>query len=257
MVYKIYYYNEKREKVEFKTITETEYLDIKQMMSEVLLMMSEIDYYLMLNDNAKELAEDINKGKRDENKFNDLNRKLMNLLNSFYAWVEFYQHNYKDVFNALKSNYYDTYFEYRLAYSLRKYTTHCSVCISKIVFDVLKEEEHIYIDPELLLENKDYFNSIVKNDLAELVKSNTKIELPVFLSRFVLVLEKMQKEIWDTTIITNTKIMKTILLNTQPRQDVIMDTVIESEDNSVRTRIGYILMKANDKVLMVIQPAIK
>ena len=178
MVYKIYYYNEKREKVEFKTITETEYLDIKQMMSDVQLMMSEIDYYLMLKDNAKELAEEINKGKRDENKFNDLNRKLMNLLNSFYAWVEFYQHNYKDVFNALKSNYYDTYFEYRLAYSLRKYTTH-------------------------------------------------------------------------------TKIMKTILLNTQPRQDDIMDTVIESEDNSVRTRIGYILMKANDKVLMVIQPAIK
>lgn len=255
MVYKVNYYNDKREIVEFNTISETDYLAIKHMMSDVQLMMSEIDYYLMLKDNATELAEEIYIGKRDENKFNDLNRKLMNLLNSFYAWVEFYQHNYKDLFNTLKTKYYDSYFEYRLAYSLRRYTTHCSVCISTIEYDVLKEEEHIYIKPELLLENKEYFNSIVMNDLAELFKSNSKIELSDFLSRFVLMLEKMQMELWKTTIITNINVMNTILSQTQPRQDVFMDTVIESEDKSVRIRIGYILMKANDKVSMVIQPA--
>lgn len=178
-----------------------DYIRVEDCLTEMSVLMSEIDYCLMFRQNATELMEEILYGERSHDSvFNELNRKLMNLLNSFYAWIEFHETNYKDLFSELKTKYYDDHFEYRLAYSLRKYTTHCSVCISKITYDVLREVECIQIEPKELLNNKTYLNAIVINDLQELETNGETIDLRSFLSKFLLVFEQFQGELWKQLI---------------------------------------------------------
>ena len=83
-------------------------------------------------------------------------RNLLQLLMDIYVLLEFHESNYKDLFSELKTKYYDDNFEYRLAYSLRKYTTHCSVCISRITYDVKSKIECIQIERiVIVMKNKD------------------------------------------------------------------------------------------------------
>ena len=99
-----YYWNNNR--IKYRTLTEEDYRKICNGLSKLQSIMSEIDYCLMLRDNLHEFFEaceiaEIN----DENNFNLLNRRIMNWLNSFYAWIEYHERHHKILFAEIKNKY--------------------------------------------------------------------------------------------------------------------------------------------------------
>lgn len=165
------------------------------------MTMSEIDYCIMLRENLVDAVQNFSaNGVGVKNGFNQLNRHLMNWLNSFYAWVEFHEKNYHDIFSEMKRKYYDSYFEYRFAYEMRKYTTHQSVCISRMVFNVLKEQTRFEIPIDEILQHGKILNKRFKTELEALNIGQSNIELVEFTRGFSLMFERLQREIWDEII---------------------------------------------------------
>lgn len=224
-------------------LSQEDYVRVDDCLKEMSVLMSEIDYCLMLRQNATELMEEILYGSRSHDSvFNELNRKLMNLLNSFYAWIEFHESNYKDLFSRLKTKYYNDNFEYRLAYSLRKYTTHCSVCISRITYDVLSEVECIQIVPKELLDNSSYLNAIIKKDLQELEANGEAIDLRLLLSKFLLVFEQFQDELWKQLIPKiGEKADRLRFITELLHDDRFIDIILEPENGDSKSVVAVML----------------
>ena len=222
---------------------------IEDSLTEMSVLMSEIDYCFMFRQNATELMDEILSGSRSHDSvFNELNRKFMNLLNSFYAWIEYHESNYKVVFSSLKTHYYDKYFEYRLAYSLRKYTTHCAVSITRISYDVLKETESIQIDPRELLKNKEYLNRYITKDLQEIVNKGEYIDLKLFLIKLLSIFESFQSELWKQLIPDIGEKVDRILSITQLfHNEEIYDVILETKKGESH-KIGVITYQLIKKI---------
>lgn len=183
------------------TLTEQEHAAIKQAIRCLQTTMSEIDYCLMIRDNVLDAFKDLStNGIRSEKNFNRLNRFFMNWLNSFYAWVEFHEKNYKQVFSNLKQQYFNTYFEYRFAYAMRNYTTHQSICITRIVYDLLEEKTRYEIPIDEIVDNADNLNHKVRNELKTRLAEDDSINVEEFTKRFCFMIEQFQAELWKAIL---------------------------------------------------------
>lgn len=173
---------------------------IKQSASKINMITSETDYCLMLRDNLLDAFNDFaTNGPGTDKNFNRLNRYIMNWLNSFYAWIGFHERHYKDLFSVLKTKYYDTYFEYRFAYAMRKFTTHQAVCVSRTTFDVLKETTRFEIPIEDILKySKEMKRSFVE-ELKTMSHTCDYIDLEQFTKGFFTMFELLQNEFWKAT----------------------------------------------------------
>lgn len=182
-------------------ITDDQCKTIQNNVSYLQETLSEIDYCLMLRENISAAFEDFEtNGAGIPNNFIRLNRFLMNWLNSFYAWIEYHEKHYKDLFSALKTKYYDSYFPYRFAYAMRSYTTHQSLCISRITFDVINETTK-YVIPinEILIQGKE-LNKKFKQELEQIMTEHDSIDLTDFSKGFLSMFESLQSEIWQNII---------------------------------------------------------
>ena len=182
-------------------ITDDQCEVIQNNVSYIQETMSEIDYCLMLRENILAAFEDFEtNGAGIHNNFIRLNRYLMNWLNSFYAWIEYHEKHYKDLFSDLKTKYYDSYFPYRFAYAMRSYTTHQSLCISRITFDAINETTN-YVIPinEILIQGTE-LNKKFKLELEQLTFEHDSIDLVAFTKGFLSMFESMQSEIWQSII---------------------------------------------------------
>ena len=182
-------------------ITDNQCDVIQNDVSYIKETMSEIDYCLMLRENILAAFKDFEtNGAGIPNNFNRLNRHLMNWLNSFYAWIEYHEKHYKDLFTTLKTKYYDSYFPYRFAYAMRSYTTHQSLCISRITFDVLNETTNYVIPIDEILIQGTELNKKFKLELEQMLSERDSIDLVSFTKDFLSMFESMQSEIWDSII---------------------------------------------------------
>ena len=174
---------------------------IKQSASKINMITSETDYCLMLRDNLLDAFNDFaTNGPGTDKNFNRLNRYIMNWLNSFYAWIGFHERHYKDLFSVLKTKYYDTYFEYRFAYAMRKFTTHQALCVRRTTFDALKETTRFEIPINDILK---YSKEMKKSFIVELISLKDTcefIDLEQFTRGFFTMFELFQSELWEAII---------------------------------------------------------
>lgn len=105
----------------------------------------------------------------------NINRHLVNTLNSFYVYAERYDRKFKNS-DELKKNpsdkritskYYDEYFEYRFFYGLRNFAIHAEDPIGKIQSTIDNKQWHLVINKEhLLTSNK--WGSVLKKEIENL-----------------------------------------------------------------------------------------
>lgn len=182
-------------------ITEEQFKAIQNSVSCLQETMSEIDYCLMLRENIYEAFEDFKtNGPGIPNNFIRLNRYLMNWLNSFYAWIEYHERNYKPLFSSMSNRYHDTNFSYRFAYGMRRYTTHQSLCISRISFDSLNETTKYIIPIDELLQHGKKLNKKLLVELEQMKIESAEIDLESFTKDFLTMFESFQGELWDSII---------------------------------------------------------
>ena len=178
-------------------ITEEEITTLKKDIQRLRCYMNEIDYIQILRDNIYECLKCFETTKiNDENSFVNINRHMMNWLNSFYGWIEHHEKNYNDIFSSLKRKYYDGNFEYRLAYELRSYTVHQGLGVTKIDLDILNKKMTFPINIEDLSECKKG-NSKFRKELSHMVEKNNTVDAFGFVKKFLIIIERFQGEIWS------------------------------------------------------------
>ena len=193
-----YLINYDEEKIE---ISDVKCNELHQSIEKIDLILSEIDYCIILRDNLMDTFNDFtSNGPGAENNFNRLNRYMMNWLNSFYAWIGFHERHYKKLFSNLKTKYYDTYFEYRFAYAMRKFTTHQAVCVRRTTFDVLKETTRFEIPIEDILKYSKEMKKSFVEELSPLKDTCEFIDLEKFTKGFFTMFELLQNEFWNAII---------------------------------------------------------
>lgn len=160
-------------------------------------LFSEIDYYLILMDNKKELLGDIaTNGPGNAKGFIRINRLILNYLNSYYTWKAFIKHHcMADTQQLIKL--WNKYSENRImlaADALRNYAVHDSVLTDRMIFDCLSESLKIEIDTSKLLKSK---YSKLSNGQREAIQSfGDSIELKTFISSLSDITKEIQNSIW-------------------------------------------------------------
>lgn len=248
-----YYWNNNR--IKYRTLTEEDYRKICNGLSTLQNIMSEIDYCLMLRDNLYEFFEACeNTEINDQKNFNMLNRRMMNWLNSFYAWIEYHERHYKTLFAGIKSKYHSNHFEYRFAYAMRRYTTHQTVCVSKLSFDLLAEKTTIQIPLDELLQNGQELNSTLRKELNELQEQSDFIDAVSFAKGFYSMFESMQKEIWESILADGHKVLLSIMEYMQSNRHIILESYITKDGSHVKT-VGSFLFLYQQKIQQTAIPS--
>lgn len=236
-------------------ISEDQFKVINESLEYLHTCMCEIDYCLMLRDNIYDFLRNIENDENDwDMVFVSLNRLFMNTMNSYYAWIEFHEKNYKSVFKPIVSQYYDAHFEYRLAYNLRSYTTHHSLAITSTTEHLDTGLKTIDIELEKLLDKKSGIQSSFRKELDDTVfkKRTQTIDAYTFIINFFIVFEKLQGDIWNSICkIVTSKIA--LLQKLTQNDNTIKDTYVFTEDESEYVRVGAkiaLLMNKWKKILV-------
>lgn len=237
-------------------ITENQFNEIKDSLDYLDTCMYEIDYCLMLRDNIYDFLKNVENDANDRVMvFVTLNRLFMNIMNSYYAWIEFHTKNYKSIFEPIVKRYYDEHFEYRLAYNLRSFTTHHSLAITSTTLHLDSGLKTINIKLEKLLEKKSGIQNSFRKELERNVSENgiQTIDAYPFIITFFKIFEKLQGDIWNSIykdIATKIELLQDYTQNDR----MIRDTYIFTEDGSDYLRIGAKIVLMLNKWKKIIVP---
>ena len=169
------------------------------------------DYYLMLNNNLKELKEYILKTEsfkyrisspiESKNIIIQINRKFINFASMFRTYLDYYEVQVKQIYgkdsDELKdfqrkcSNMFDNHFEYKFLCNLRHYCVHYKLPITKITQNLEDNRRIFYIEKERLQEWKGW-KSIIKDDIKKL---NKDIDIKQFILKVEKILDNLNKNI--------------------------------------------------------------
>lgn len=179
-----------------ETLSQDEYTSLMDNVHKLQTSMLSKDYYIVVRDNVRELLHflptiDI----KDKHTFATINRYTYNVLGAFYAWIEYYESNYKAVFAPIKKKYYDNHFEYRMIYNLRIYMTHCEMAVTQVQLNFDKGEMFIYIEPSKLLDNKERLQKVFVPELQRMRDNGIKIDLYELMKKFEGIFSSMHKEL--------------------------------------------------------------
>ncbi len=214
--YELYYFNEKgRKTVELSEFTEKDFIECQNSVGRLNRAMLAVEYFDIVNDNLLELNKEIVDSNLQRDKFFiNINRRMFNFLDTFYAYINFFEKNYKDVFLKVKKPVYDNFFEYRLIYNLRRYMTHCEIAITKASYDVLKDKQTILLDMDEIIEKGK--KSLQKKFVDEIKNKKIKeIDLEKIITQFTYIFEKIQESIIEL-------LLKDILLDLDNLKNVIV-----------------------------------
>ena len=241
-------------------ITENQFNEIKDSLDYLDTCMYEIDYCLMLRDNIYDFLKNVENDANDHDLvFVSLNRLFMNIMNSYYAWIEFHEKNFKNIFKPIVSQYYDNHFEYRLAYNLRSFTTHYSLAITSTTTYLDEDKTTINIDLDSLVRKNVKINSTFKKELEKRIQDDYAsqdehiIDAYSFIITFFRIFEKLQGDIWNSIykdIATKTELLQDYTQNDRK----IRDTYIFTEDGSDYLRIGAKIVLMLNKWKKIIVP---
>lgn len=194
----------------FESVTEC-----KKSISKLEKLLLSVNYYLIVKDNIFDLLQCIdNIDTHDKKLFTILNRYTFNFVNTFYAYINFYETNFKKVFYPIKVKYYDENIEYRLIYNIRNYMAHKEMVVSTVVKDILSKDTDSNISIQLdikKLANKDSgVQKKVRKELQAMIAENKQLDLSLLIHNFFYVFESLQKELMDELVKDSTKSLETI-----------------------------------------------
>lgn len=197
MEYRIYAINPKGEpEIIEDNLSEDEYNTIMSNIHKLQTTMLSKEYYYIVKDNMHDLLRYIsNINPKDTCAFSTINRYMYNVLGVFYAWIEYYENNFKDIFSTIKKKYYDDYVEYRLMYNLRIYMTHCEMAITNIHVNYDEQSLFVNIKPKKLLQRKDSLQKKAILDLQKMVDENTLIDVYELIIKFEKIFNSMHTEL--------------------------------------------------------------
>lgn len=183
-------------KVLIDTLSEDTFSSIMESVGNLQTAMLSKDYIAITMENIRELKECMNSVDiADKRKFQAINRYVYNVLGVFYAWIEYWESNYKNIFAPVKKKYYDKYFEYRMMYNLRIYMTHCEMAVTQIECHFDKGEIFIYIEPEKMLHHPGRMQKSFLPELEDLQKHSKKIDLEALIVGFEKLYVDMNQEL--------------------------------------------------------------
>jgi hypothetical protein len=85
----------------------------------------------------------------------ECNRLLFNFADSFFAYINFFESNYKEAFEPIKKDLFDNNFEYAFIYKLRNYIIHEDLPI----FKLSREVGENYIKSKFIISKKKFLSS--------------------------------------------------------------------------------------------------
>lgn len=85
----------------------------------------------------------------------ECNRLLFNFADSFFAYINFFESNYKEIFEPIKKDLFDNNFEYAFIYKLRNYIIHEDLPI----FKLSREVGENYIKSKFIISKKKFLSS--------------------------------------------------------------------------------------------------
>lgn len=178
-------------------ISEETYIKMVKARDSLQRIMTVVDYFNMFLGNAEELAIATKQVWPSQIKgWAEINRKFLNYVSAYYAFIEFMEYTYKDIISVVKSKFYDTHFEYRLIYNLRIYSTHREPAISTTTYDMLKGTSSIQISPARLLEyGEDCFQPLVRKELLTMAESSQKIDVAVLAEEFKKIFVQLNNDV--------------------------------------------------------------
>ncbi len=214
-----------------ETLSNDEYEKIMNCISQLQSTMLTKDYYVIVADNINDLVSFYPQIRiMDKRNFPTLNRLTYNILAVFYAWIEYYESNYKSIFTPIKSKYYDNHFSYRMMYNLRTYMTHCEMAVSEMQVDFDKGEMFIYIEPAKLLANPSRLQKSFLPELQKMVESGQKIDLEQLITDFSTMFSNIHKELLKALEPEIQKILNEINPYLRFENDALMSCYIQEKD---------------------------
>ena len=197
MNYKLVYITPKSEyQTYIESVSEEEYDKIMDCISKLQSAMLAKDYFTIVKDNINDLVSFYTKmdvmGKEN---FPTLNRLTYNILAVFYAWIEYYESNYKSIFAPIKSKYYDNHFSYRMMYNLRTFMTHCEMAVTEMQVHFDEGEFFVYIEPTKLLANSGRLQKSFLPELQTMANNGQKIDLEKLINDFSAMFSDIHKEL--------------------------------------------------------------
>ena len=198
MSYTNIYIDDCGKEIFIQNVSEETVQEVEKNIATIQEFMNETDYYDMLKGNLDDFMEFAEKvDPLDIKAFSKLNRMFINWLNMFYVWEQYHQRYYQPIFEKLSRKYYDGFYEYRMAFHLRRYTTHQRCCITRIEVNLETGDADFLIGIQELLKNGSDMNKKIKEELKQQVDEDDYIEIREFTRNFSQMIEKFQKELWS------------------------------------------------------------
>ena len=205
-------------------------------------LLSEIDYYLILMDNKKELLSDIaTNGPGITKGFIRINRLLLNYLNSYYSWKAHIKHHCIASTQQLVElwNKYSGNRVIQTTDALRNYAVHDSVLTDRMKFDCLSETLKIEIDTDKLLKSK--YTKLSDSQREAIQSFGDSIELQSFISSLSDTTKEMQNGIFKLEVDILLDAIKNVLKYTPDQLPSCLNCWIEDGEGNIITDIGRIL----------------
>ena len=125
----------------------------------------------------------------------ECNRFLFNFVDTFYSYINYFESQYKDTFQSVKSFFYDYYFDYAFIYNLRNYMIHEDLPVYKERKEIFQDriENKFIISKQVLLNS----SRLQKNFKPRFKKTFINInEIDIFQSvvHFSKILLEIQKK---------------------------------------------------------------
>ena len=128
----------------------------------------------------------------------ECNRFLYNFIDSFYAYINFFESNYKETFQEIKKGFFDNRFEYAFIYKLRNYMIHEDL-------PIFKQEREVgigYLNKKFIISKNKLLSSKrmtsnIKSRISIKFIDKDDIDIMPILKEFSKILIDIQKETLD------------------------------------------------------------
>lgn len=179
---------------------------------------------------------------RSSRNFAYLNFYFSAWLNSFYTWIQFYEHNKEEEFVKLKTKYYNAYLEYRLTYNLRMAATHSQSVINIWKYDVIADKSKFLIGVHHLLESRKHMQSIFCKELDMLKETISEFDTFEIVQKMEDILQKFQNELYESMCSDTSKALADILDVLPNDIQDLYNTELEEQEGTEQLNLGQIVL---------------
>lgn len=202
--------------------------------------------------------------KMDKPDMIECNRLLYNFVDTLYAFVNYFEKNYNSEFKNIKSEIYNTFFEYRLIYNLRNYMIHDNLAILKVTNEIDKS----FINVKFIIQkNKILSSTTANNKLKTVLNEATTDDIdiyPILKQQFHIIKTLQEKMLFalsnellrnfklitdriinkeDTFLFNNEKLVNSLLNVTTKYYKCLAENFVYEEKYSKDTNVMKLFLK--------------